>query len=187
MLLLNKLMSTIAILLSAAVIITTVPAGADAAAEQALNYQKPANAADETEIISEIKEKRESNVKHFLMRNGNYAAAVYPYDIHYENQNGELEEINNSLTAENDGNDDVFSNQSNIITAKFMKKSNASKLYTIKKGANQIKVSIEGASKVKSVTEEDSENKDNNDFSLKNICSKITYKNIFKTPILNMK
>ena len=133
----------------------------------------------ESDIIGELIDKREPNVKHFRMSDGSYTAAVYPYDVHFENADGEFLDINNSLSPENDGTDDVFSNKSNETFVKFMKKSNPNKLYTINKGDHKIKVSIDGVSKVEAVVEsEDINTLTDNKYVLKNIGSKVTYTDI---------
>ncbi len=135
----------------------------------------------ENTIIGEISEKRESNIKHFRMSDGSIKAAVYSYDVHYTDEYGQLVDIDNSLSEENDGSDDVYSNKSNIFSVKFMKKSNPNKLYTINKGDYKIKVSVEGVSKVQGVAEAlDNETLPQNQLALENIGSKMTYSNILE-------
>ena len=129
-------------------------------------------------IVGEIISKRESNVKHFKMSDGSYTAAVYPYDVHFENADGEFQDIDNSLSLEKDGGNDVLSNKSNVISVKFMKKSNPNKLYTISKGEHKIKVSIDGVSKVNAVEYSEEDTFDNSKFKLKNIGSRVAYTDI---------
>ena len=130
-------------------------------------------------ILGELVDKRESNVKHFKMSDGTITAAVYPYDVHFENADGKFLDIDNSLSSENDGTDDVFSNKNNETFVKFMKKSNPNKLYTINKGDHKIKVSIEGVSKVEAVLQDHNKNTVTDEkYTLKNIGSKISYADI---------
>jgi len=130
-------------------------------------------------ILGELVDKRESNVKHFKMSDGTITAAVYPYDVHFENADGKFLDIDNSLSSENDGTDDVFSNKNNETFVKFMKKSNPNKLYTINKGDHKIKVSIDGVSKVEAVLQENNKNTVTDEkYTLKNIGSKISYADI---------
>ena len=49
------------------------------------------------EIDGELEELREANVKYFLNTDKSITAATYPYDIHYLNDEGVYEEIDNSL------------------------------------------------------------------------------------------
>ena len=143
---------------------------------------------EEAYIVSEVKEKRESNMKHFRMSNGNITAAVYPFDVHYEDDEGIMQDINNSLVSEKDGSDDVLSNKKNSTYVKFMKKSNSNKLYTINKSDYKFKVSIEGASKVSAVVENtEYENKQDNPYVLKNLGSKVTYEDILENTDIQYK
>ncbi|MBR6509839.1 MAG: DNRLRE domain-containing protein [Clostridia bacterium] len=133
----------------------------------------------ESDIIGEIIDKREANVKHFKMSDGSYTAAVYPYDVHFENSNGEFLDIDNSLSSDIDGTDKIYSNKNNETFVKFMKKSNPNKLYTINKGEHKIKVSIDGVSKVKAILEETNEESSiDSKYKLENIGSKISYNDI---------
>ena len=135
---------------------------------------------EEAQVISEISEKRESNIKHFRMSNGNISAAVYPFDVHYEDEEGKMQDIDNSLVSEKDGSDDVYSNKKNSASVKFMKKSNSNKLYTINKNGHKIKVSIDGVSKVKAVVTDFEESKETDHYKLQNISGQVTYSNILK-------
>ena len=100
-------------------------------------------------IMGELVEKRESNIKHYRMSDGSITAAVYPQEVHYQDENGQFVDINNSLVDDTDGTDKVLATQENEFQVKFMKKSNKNKLYTLNKGKEKITVSIEGVSKVK--------------------------------------
>lgn len=137
------------------------------------------NSSEEAYVVSEITEKRESNIKHFRMSNGNITAAVYPFDVHYEDEEGKMQNIDNSLVSEKDGGDDVLSNKKNSTCVKFMKKSNSNKLYTINKNGYKIKVSIEGTSKVAATMEDaECENIQDNPYTLQNLSSQIRYQNV---------
>ena len=100
-------------------------------------------------IMGELVEKRESNIKHYRLSDGSITAAVYPQEVHYQDENGQFVDINNSLVDDTDGTDKVLATQENEFQVKFMKKSNKNKLYTLNKGKEKITVSIEGVSKVK--------------------------------------
>lgn len=54
------------------------------------------------QIHSEITQKRAKNTKHFSLKDGNSQMVVFPYDIHYENDQGELVDINTELIEESD-------------------------------------------------------------------------------------
>ena len=133
-------------------------------------------------IMGELVEKREANIKHFRMSDGSITAAVYPQEVHYQDENGEFVDINNSLTDETDGTDKVLATQENEFQVKFMKKSNKNKLYTLNKGKEKITVSIEGVSKVKVKEKEPIELPTNGEknYKLTNIGSAVLYEDIFE-------
>lgn len=47
--------------------------------------------------VVEIEELREENVKHFRLEDGTYVAAQYDVPVHYLDENGNWQDINNSL------------------------------------------------------------------------------------------
>jgi len=70
------------------------------------NVSKVGNATTpikkEPKILKEVVEKRESNIKHFLMDDMSYEAVVYSGPVHYLD-NGQWKDIDNSLTPQKDG------------------------------------------------------------------------------------
>jgi len=92
------------------------------------------NAEPEPEIVYEDVALREENVKHFLLSNGAYIAAVYDSPVHYSAE-GEWKDIDNTLTLQNAlDNEDIsgFVNTSSELRFKFANKSSSSKLFRIK-------------------------------------------------------
>ena len=67
--------------------------------------------------IYEVKSLREESVKHFRLSDGSYVAAQYLYPVHYEDENGIMQEINNALY---EGAGGVYTNENARI--KFAKK-----------------------------------------------------------------
>ena len=59
--------------------------------------------APEPLILSEVEEERSADSKTFLMSNGNFLIAQYGEEIHYEDSEGNWEEIDNSLTETDTG------------------------------------------------------------------------------------
>ena len=51
----------------------------------------------EPKIISEITDKRDENTKHFLMSDGTFIAAQYNMPVHYQNEEKQWVEYDNSL------------------------------------------------------------------------------------------
>ncbi len=52
---------------------------------------------DSFETITEIEERREANVKHFLLPDGSYEAVVYGENVHVKDSNGKWQDIDNRL------------------------------------------------------------------------------------------
>ncbi|MFE1630740.1 DNRLRE domain-containing protein [Brevibacillus reuszeri] len=53
-------------------------------------------------IIGELPHKRTSNSKHYLMSDGSYQAIIFSGDVHYEDENGNLQNIDTDLYDEAD-------------------------------------------------------------------------------------
>ncbi|MGG4499024.1 DNRLRE domain-containing protein [Brevibacillus reuszeri] len=53
-------------------------------------------------IIGELPHKRTSNSKHYLMSDGSYQAVIFSGDVHYEDENGNLQNIDTDLYDEAD-------------------------------------------------------------------------------------
>ena len=64
-------------------------------AETVAESELPEETEKEVYIGSEVVEKREQNAKHFRMSDGSVMVAVYPYDVHYTDENGEWKDIDN--------------------------------------------------------------------------------------------
>ncbi|MBR0577364.1 hypothetical protein KCG48_13690, partial [Proteiniclasticum sp. BAD-10] len=79
-------------------------------------------------ILREVVDKRERNVKHFLREDWTTLAAVYPDEVHFEEQ-GKLVEMDNRLES---GTDElgtlVLQNRKNAFQVRFAKTSQAAKL-----------------------------------------------------------
>ncbi|QHE50865.1 DNRLRE domain-containing protein [Pontibacillus sp. HMF3514] len=138
-----------------------------------------------SDIVGEIKEKREKNVKHFLKEDLTYEAAVYKKPVHYK-ENGEWKDIDNSLEeVMNSNNKTVFINKQNDYKVHLANNSNANKLVTIKKDGYEVSWSLNNTLNVKaSVRPEDQElldglDKNERRKTLTNLKSIVDYKGIF--------
>ena len=150
-------------------------------AETVAESELPEETEKEVYIVSEVVEKREQNAKHFRMSDGSVMVAVYPYDVHYTDENGEWKDIDNSLVSDTDESDSVYGNRKNETFVKFMKKSNKNKLFTFTKDGYKIKVAIDDVSKVKgSVSESTVNSEKGNPYELKNLGGQITYTDILE-------
>ena len=90
----RKITTILAILLTMAFVFQAAPEGS-VKAENAVENESILTET-ETEIVNEIEERRETNVKHFRMSDGSVMAAVYPEAVH-KMEDGHFVEIDNTL------------------------------------------------------------------------------------------
>ncbi|MBQ8720345.1 MAG: hypothetical protein IJY65_04870, partial [Clostridia bacterium] len=99
--------------------------------------------SDESDVYSytgaayEVEELREERVKHFHLEDGSFVAAQYDFPVHYEDEDGVLQDINNRLT-ESSG---IYASESGRI--KFSKKINGSQtLFTLHDGSTKLTLNL---------------------------------------------
>ena len=101
-----------------------------------------ANALSYTPVLYEVTDLREEGVKHFHLEDGSYVAAQYAYPVHYLDDSGEWQDIDNSLT-ESGG---MLANSTARI--KFAKKiTGNSTLFALHDGNTKLTMSLVGAKK----------------------------------------
>lgn len=86
-------------------------------------------------ILQELEENRTINTKQFLMNDNTVQAVMYNEPVHYE-ENGEWEEIDNSLDYQESTNDNDFNGyktRKGDFSVKFAKKANSKKIVKISK------------------------------------------------------
>lgn len=94
---------------------------------------QPVKPKPDSQIIGEIKEKRESNIKYFLKDDLTYEAAIYQEPVHYM-VNGKWEDIDNTLvTKKDENNNDNYENKSSSYKVKIAKTTTSNKLVTVQK------------------------------------------------------
>ena len=87
--------------------------------ENASLVQSTENGRKKVRLLGELAELRESNAKHFLYSDGTVRCAVYEQDVHYLDENGLWQDIDNTLTFVEDENGRyVFSSQSFVYDDK---------------------------------------------------------------------
>ncbi len=137
-------------------------------------YEEPIK---EAEIIGEIEEKREEYTKYFYTDMGTYVAAQYPVPVHYLDEEGEYQEIDNSLSdSEESG---MVENKNAQYKIKLSKKSNGSKLVSIKGKGSEISWNLLGQLKtdMEIISTETEESDDKT--IVKNAVSSAIYRDIF--------
>ena len=132
-----------------------------------------------TGVAYEVESAREINTKHFRLEDGTYVAAQYDYAVHYVDENGALQDINNRLSDASGG---VFANPDSRI--KFAKKINGNKsLFELHEHNTKITLSLNDANKgtkgvVKNYNDSAEETILQKMMNLENIASKILYADI---------
>ena len=93
---------------------------------------------NEDHPLYEVNELREENVKHFRLADGSYVAAQYASVVHYLDEAGVWQDIDNTLSY--DGSESFLTKDARI---KFSKKINGSgKLLSLKNGDYQIDIGV---------------------------------------------
>ena len=112
------------------------------------NYEKSVNVYDENPYVYEIDDidyelvdKREDNIKYFKMHDGTIQAYIYEYDVHELDENGDFQEVDNSLSDNN--NDELENTKNDKWKVKFSKKAKDTLLH-IHDGNMNIKWGIVG-------------------------------------------
>ena len=92
--------------------------------------------------VFEVEELRDENVKHFRLDDGSYIAAQYDKAVHYLDENGEWQDIDNTLA---ESNSDITTNNARI---KFAKKITGNEtIFTLHENNHKITMSLNGAIK----------------------------------------
>ena len=130
--------------------ISAVAEGIGLAEQATQNAQSSAaqTASQASELLNyfneayEVSSLREESVKHFRLEDGSYVAAQYGSPVHYLDENGAWQDINNSLTVS--GSELVTSD----ARVKFTKKTPGNgSIFTLHNGNTKITLSLVGASK----------------------------------------
>ena len=110
------------------------------------------NQTQEATIVAEVTEKREADKKVYLLSDGSYMSAVYPQQVHYE-ENGKWEDIDNSFASgvDDDG-ESTVENSKNSFKIKFANKAKDKKLVSLKKDGYEINWALNSSEKVSAET-----------------------------------
>ena len=134
----RKITTILAILLTMAFVFQAAPEGS-VKAENAVENESILTET-ETEIVNEIEERRETNVKHFRMSDGSVMAAVYPEAVH-KMEDGHFVEIDNTLVEE----EESYKTADGLVDVRFSKKPKKNKMVQIQLGDYEISFGIEKA------------------------------------------
>ena len=96
---------------------------------------------EKIQSLEEVKELRQSNVKHYKLKNGKYRAEVYAEPVHYyDDESKEYKDIDNTLKE----NGEWYENTSNNVKVKFGKNSNNEKMFVLEKGEYKVEWKLLG-------------------------------------------
>ena len=143
----------------------------------------------EPEIISEITEKREENTKHFLMSDGSFIVAQYPNAVHFLDENGVWQDIDNTVsetvaTSEQTllfGTDEIYSTNKAVDNIVFAEKSNSNTLVSYEAKDFPISFNYQSAKKSNiNITQANTELTGNDAFlTLQDVTEEVTYEDVF--------
>ena len=167
----------LSLLLSVLMIVSALPLSVFAVDGSDGNAEKIANNLNLVKDIVEIKKLRDENVKQFRLEDGTYIAAQYDVPIHYLDENGDWQDIDNSLV---ESGSEISTNNARI---KFAKKITGNEtLLTIQENNHKITMSLNGAIKktTGSIVDDvaDGSTKLQKMLSLDNLTAKVLYEDI---------
>ena len=132
------------------------------------------------DIVGEIVEKREPNVKHFLLESGQIIAATYPQTVH-ELVDGQWQEIDNSLEKEpltrSSNGDQEISNQAAGFRVSFSE-GEGNKLIELQKESSSISWNLQDAGQKNLTISQPDGTEPSNPFAVKDVKSSGTYQDI---------
>ena len=122
---------------------------------KAENSEETENTSKEVYAWGEDVSKRTENAKYIRMSDGSYYVAMYDNAVHYQDENGVWQDIDNtladSLAADSDDVVGVATSKGKH-TVKFANNSNSSKLVAIRQDKYKISFNLVGANKSKAAT-----------------------------------
>ena len=130
---------TVAIILSICLTITCLPVTTWATSDYSADDSESSSIQTVAEpyIIYEIESKREQNVKHYRMSDGNYMVATYDLPVHFKDSENVWQEYDNSLQESNSSKEELSNTKSDLHIS-LSKKAKQNKLATITIDAYEI-------------------------------------------------
>ena len=143
----------------------------------------------EPEIISEITEKREENIKHFMLSDGSFMVAQYNNPVHYQDDSGLWIDIDNTINkteATNEqfelfGTEELYSTNKAVDNVIFAEKSNSNTLVYYEAKEYPISLNYHSAknSAIKIVENNKELTGDDAFLTLPNVTQEVIYENVF--------
>lgn len=137
------------------------------------------NLSEEAVPITEITEKRTGDSKTFLMSDGTYMNAVYPEQVHY-NDNGKYKEIDNSFVYSDNNGKGHYKNKANSVSVNLPESYNNGYIeLSDKNGYINFKLVGAGNKKLK-IKNNNINNSKNDPTVITTVNSSVTYKSLKK-------
>ena len=168
----------LSLVLSVLMTISALPLSVFAIESTDGNTEEIADNLNLVKDVVEIKELRDENVKHFRLEDGSYMAAQYEVPVHYLDENGDWQDIDNSLT---ESGSEISTKNAKI---KFAKKITGNgTLLTIHESNHKITMSLDGAIKKTTGSIIDNNSMDGSTklqkmLTLENLSARVLYKDI---------
>ena len=144
---------------------------------------------NEPEIIAEITEKREENIKHFMRSDGSFVVAQYDNPVHYQVDSGEWVDIDNTITetdatteqSELFGTDVLYATNKAVDNVVFAEKSNSNTLVAYESKDYPISLNYQSVKKSNIQIIENNEELTGDDafLTLPNVTQEVLYENAF--------
>lgn len=170
-------------------VICTVSLPIMSLAEQAEAMDEADDGEMEPYILQELEEYRTIDTKQFLMSDNTIQAVMYNEPVHYE-ENGEWEDLDNSLEYQKSTNEDDFNGyktKNGSFDVKFAKNANSDKLVTISEGKYNLSWNLLNRSQILSAVNtidiEETEMNENSTLaeqSVENASQSVSYKSIIQ-------
>ena len=109
---------------------------------------------EEAYVLGEVESLRTDSTKHFRMSDGSYVAVEYGKTVHFKDDNGVLQDFDNTLSFEDAINtDDIsgYSSSKNDVKIKFANNSNSSSLINLKNGNYSVSLDLVNSLKTSAV------------------------------------
>lgn len=170
----------LSLVLSVLMTISALPLSVFAIESTDGNTEEIADNLNLVKDVVEIKELRDENVKHFRLEDGSYMAAQYEVPVHYLDENGDWQDIDNSLT---ESGSEISTKNAKI---KFAKKITGNgTLLTIHESNHKITMSLDGAIKKTTGSIIDNNSMDGSTklqkmLTLENLSARVLYKDLSK-------
>ena len=147
-------------------------------------------AAEEPYILSEIEDKREESIKHFQMSDGTMLAAEYGIPVHFEDESGIWEDIDNTLVNEagvlkskNTKEERTFGEKLQSLKMSNQKHENKTKMMSMTNEGYPISWTYDNIKTADAVVAQKSVKRTNSDedkLTLNNLFSTVNYAEIYK-------